>query len=89
MQTTEQASTVGAMSSVIMGAVGGIMIPKLVMPAFMQDMTILSPMSWGLEGMLDVFVRNLGVEAVLFESSVLVCFGIICLTIALWHERSK
>ncbi len=88
MKSIEQASIVGALSSVIMGAVGGIMIPKLVMPVFMQKMTLLSPMSWGLEGMLDVFVRGLGVGAVLYESVVLVFFGIISLVLAkLYYKR--
>ena len=88
MKTTEQASTIGALSGIIMGAVGGIMVPKLVMPPLMQQMTILSPMAWGLEGMLDVFVRDLGVSAVLFESTVLIVFGIISLSLAsLFYER--
>jgi len=88
MKTTEQASTIGALSGIIMGAVGGIMVPKLVMPPIMQDMTVLSPMSWGLEGMLDVFVRNLGVEAVLYESVVLILFTILSLSLAsLFYER--
>jgi ABC-2 type transport system permease protein len=88
MKTIEQASTIGALSAVIMGAVGGIMVPKLVMPPLMQSMTMLSPMSWGLEGMLDVFVRKLGVEAVLYESVVLILFGILSLSIAsLFYER--
>ena len=88
MKTTEQASTVGALSSIIMGAVGGVMVPKLVMPPLMQNMAMLSPMSWGLEGMLDVFVRNLGVGSVLFESTVLVLFGIISLIFAsIFYER--
>jgi len=82
MKSIEQASIVGALSGVIMGAVGGVMIPKLVMPPLMQSMTVLSPMSWGLEGMLDVFVRDLGVTSVLYESSVLVLFGIISLILA-------
>ena len=88
MKTIEQASTIGALSAVIMGAVGGIMVPKLVMPPLMQSMTMLSPMSWGLEGMLDVFVRELGVGAVLFESGVLVVFGILSLSLAaLFYEK--
>lgn len=88
MNTTEQASTMGALSGVIMGAVGGIMVPKMVMPPMMQELTVLSPMSWGLEGMVDVFVQKLGVKAVLFESSVLLLFGIIALTIASFiYER--
>ncbi len=82
MKTTEQASTIGALSSILMGATGGVMIPKLVMPPLMQDMAMLSPMSWGLEGMLDIFVRSLGVEAVILESIVLVLFGIISLIFA-------
>ncbi len=90
MKTIEQASTIGALSAVIMGAVGGIMVPKLIMPPLMQKMTMLSPMSWGLEGMLDVFVRKLGVEAVLFESFVLIVFGIISLSLAsLFYERRQ
>jgi len=88
MKTIEQASTIGALSAVIMGAVGGIMVPKLVMPPLMQTMTMLSPMSWGLEGMLDVFVRKLGVGAVLYESAFLIIFGIISLSLAtLFYEK--
>ena len=82
MKTTEQASTIGALSGIIMGAVGGIMVPKIVMPPLMQTMTTLSPMSWGLEGMLDVFVRDLGIRAVLLEAGVLIVFGLISLVIA-------
>ena len=89
MKSTEQASTVGALSSILMGAVGGIMVPKLVMPPFMQQMSMLSPMSWGLEGMLDVFVRNLGVGSVIFESAILVVFGIVSLGLAIWYYDRK
>jgi len=88
MKTTEQASTVGALISIIMGAVGGIMVPKLVMPPLMQDLSILSPMSWGLEGMLDIFVKKSGMEAIMLESTILVSFGIISLIFAsIFYER--
>jgi len=89
MKSTEQASTVGALSSIIMGAVGGIMVPKLVMPPVMQQLSMISPMSWGLEGMLDIFVRNLGVGSILFESAVLVLFGIISLGLAIWYYDKR
>ena len=89
MKTVEQASVIGALTSVIMGAVGGIMIPKLVMPPLMQDLTVLSPMSWALEGMLDVFVRHMGVSSVVFEASVLLLFGIISLILTiLYYKRT-
>ena len=88
MRTIEEASTIGSLSNVIMGAVGGIMIPTIVMPPMMQDLAMLSPMSWGLEGMLDLFVRNMGIESILFESGVLILFGAVSLGLAsIFYER--
>ncbi len=89
MKSIEQASIVGALSAVIMGAVGGIMIPKLVMPEFMQHMTLLSPMSWALEGMLDVFVRKLTVSSVFYEAVILIIFGILLLILSAYNFKRK
>jgi ABC-2 type transport system permease protein len=78
-KTTVQATTMGGVFNIIFGALGGIMVPKFVMPATMQDITIVSPMSWGLEGFLDVFLRNQSWQAVLPESLALLGFGAVCL----------
>lgn len=57
-KTTEEATSIGGVLNIIFAALGGIMVPKFVMPEFMQNMTSYSPMSWGLEGLLEVFVRG-------------------------------
>jgi ABC-2 type transport system permease protein len=80
-RTTEQATTIGGVLNIIFGALGGIMVPKFVMPGFMQDLANLSPMSWGLEGFLDIFLRNGSVSDVLPESLALFIFGVITLTL--------
>jgi ABC-2 type transport system permease protein len=80
-RTTEQATTIGGVLNIIFGALGGIMVPKFVMPGFMQDLANLSPMSWGLEGFLDIFLRNGRVSDVLPESLYLFIFGVIMLTL--------
>ena len=49
-RTTEQSTTFGAASILILGAIGGVMVPKMVMPVAMQAWTRISPMSWGLDG---------------------------------------
>jgi len=54
--TSEEATTIGGVSNIILAALGGIMVPKFVMPEFMQNLTALSPMNWGLEGLLEIFV---------------------------------
>ncbi len=59
----EQASMFGAVSIVIAAALGGIMVPVYVMPRFMQQISGLSPLAWGLNGFQDVFVRGGGVQA--------------------------
>ena len=57
-RTTEQAVTIGGVTNIILGALGGVMVPKFVMPPAMQKLAEWSPMSWGLEGYLDIFLRN-------------------------------
>jgi ABC-2 type transport system permease protein len=74
-RTTEQATTIGGVLNIIFGALGGIMVPKFVMPGFMQEIARLSPMSWGLEGFLDIFLRNGNVYDVLPESLSLLVLG--------------
>ena len=80
-RTTEQATTVGGVLNIIFGALGGIMVPKFVMPGFMQDLANMSPMSWGLEGFLDIFLRNGNASDVLPKSLYLFIFGVVMLTL--------
>jgi ABC-2 type transport system permease protein len=82
-RTTEQATTIGGVLNIIFGALGGIMVPKFVMPGFMQDLAHLSPMSWGMEGFLDIFLRSGGASDVLPESLSLLIFGVIMLTLTI------
>ena len=80
-RTTEQATTIGAVLNIIFGALGGIMVPTFVMPRFMQELANFSPMSWGLEGFLDIFLRDGGAADVLPESLALVLFGVLALAL--------
>jgi ABC-2 type transport system permease protein len=83
-RTTEQASLLGGAGNLILAAIGGIMVPKFIMPEAMQYLTNVSPMSWGLQGFLDVLLRNGGVADVYFEVAALCAFGLATLAIAAW-----
>ncbi len=85
VRTTMQATTIGGVVNIIFGALGGIMVPKFIMPETMQTLTYISPMSWGLEGFLDLFLRQSGWEAVLPEVLYLSTFGLFCTTIAAYR----
>jgi ABC-2 type transport system permease protein len=81
-RTAEQATTLGGTGNIILAAIGGIMVPTFIMPEFMQSLSQLSPMSWGLQGFLDILLRGGGVEDVLKEVLTLVLFGAVCLAMA-------
>jgi len=87
-RTSEQATTFGGTSVIILSAIGGIMVPKFLMPDLMQKVAELSPLSWGLEGLLDIFVRGGGAVDVLPETGLLLGFAMVTFTVALWRYRS-
>lgn len=82
VRSSTEATTLGGGSNIILAALGGVMVPKFVMPQFMQEVTMISPMSWGLEGFLDVFLRGGAWREVLTEVGALALFGAVCLTAA-------
>ena len=77
--STEQASTIGGIMSILLGAIGGVMVPKFIMPDFMQTLANISPMSWGLDGFLDIFLRGGGIGMVMNEALMLMLFGAVTL----------
>ncbi|HEX6550620.1 MAG TPA: ABC transporter permease [Gammaproteobacteria bacterium] len=82
VSTSEQATIFTGIANLLMAALGGIMVPSFVMPPVMQAASHYSPMAWGLQGFLDVFLRQGGLKAVLPEAGLLFGFGLSCLVIA-------
>jgi ABC-2 type transport system permease protein len=88
-RTTEQATTLGGVGNILLAAIGGIMVPKFIMPEAMQHLANFSPMSWGLEGFLDLFLRHGNVSDVLPEAGLLLTFGSVCTVVATLLFRRK
>ncbi|WED27720.1 ABC transporter permease [Vibrio sp. DW001] len=92
VDSIEQATTIGGIINILLGAIGGVMVPKFVMPEAMQDFANVSPMSWGLEGFLDIFLRRGTVMDVIYESVALTIFGVVSLLLAslvFTHKQRK
>ena len=90
-RTSEQATTLGGTGNIILAAIGGIMVPTFIMPQFMQSLSQLSPMSWGLQGYLDILLRGGDVSDILPEMLRLVLFGAVCLVVsaALFRRQNQ
>jgi ABC-2 type transport system permease protein len=82
VRTHAQAATVGPVVNVLMAAVGGIMVPAFVMPAFMQRVAAYVPMNWALEALLTVLLRGGGVANVWPQVARLVLFSAVMLALA-------
>jgi len=65
------------------------MVPKFIMPDFMQTLANISPMSWGLDGFLDIFLRGGGISMVLNEALMLILFGAVTLGISMVMLQAK
>ena len=61
VRTSEQATVIGGIGNILMGAVGGIMVPQFLMPPAMRALAKASPMAWGLEGFHTVLLRHGGI----------------------------
>ncbi len=62
--TYEQASTLGATAVVSAAAIGGVMVPVYAMPRVMQQLSIISPLNWGLTAFQDLLMRGYSFSAV-------------------------
>lgn len=80
--SVEQATIIGGIGNIIMGALGGVMVPRFVMPPALRSISDFSPMSWGLEGFLDIFLRDGNLCAVLPEAGLLFALGAVMLVLS-------
>jgi len=87
--TVEQATTVGGIINILFGAIGGLMVPKHIMPPEMQSFADISPMSWGFEGYLDIFLRNEGIVAILPETVALLLFATVMMGLSAYILKTK
>ena len=85
--TLEQATALGGVGNIILAALGGIMVPRFVMPAELRHLTSLSPMAWGLDGFHAVLLRGGGWAGLLPAASRLVLFALAALGLAFFSAR--
>ena len=57
-KTNEQANGFGAITIIILAAIGGIWVPTFVMPSYMQMIGKISPLHWCLEGYYTLFLKG-------------------------------
>jgi ABC-2 type transport system permease protein len=78
---------VSAAAMIIMAVLGGVMVPKFVMPELLQRASLLVPHGWALDGYLSILMRGARTEAILPNVGALVLFALPPFVVAVWRAR--
>lgn len=87
--THQQAAIFGAVSVVILSAIGGIWVPTFLMPKFLKALSVVSPLNWGIEGFYGLILRQGGFVSVLPQCLILLAFGLACFILSLIIRRGR
>jgi ABC-2 type transport system permease protein len=85
----EQASTFGAISVIILAALGGIWVPVFAMPSPMQFISKFSPLNWGLTAFYDIFLRNSGFSVIFPQIIKMFLFFIFTMTVGYLYNKHQ
>lgn len=88
-QTQEQANGFGAISIVILAAVGGILVPSFAMPESFQNVMRISPLHWCLESFYGLFLEGGKFKDVLISIVPLLAITLFIQLIALTGLKRK
>lgn len=86
-RTEAQANGIGVILILVSSMLGGVMVPRFVMPEFMQRVGWISPHTWGLQAYQDVLIRDAGLATILPELGILLLFAAGFFVIAVWRFR--
>jgi ABC-2 type transport system permease protein len=85
----EQASALGACCVVTAAAIGGVMVPVYAMPRIMQQLSIVSPLNWGLTAFQDLLVRGHSFTAIADDLGRLMIFFLVTVIFAWKLSRTR
>jgi len=89
-RTLEQATVIGGVGNILAAALGGIMVPRFVMPETMQKLSEVSPMAWALDGFHAVILRQGGAADIAAPCVKLLALALALFAAALWvHHRRR
>jgi ABC-2 type transport system permease protein len=83
----EQASALGVVGGLVLGAMGGAMVPPEVFPETMRTISRATPHAWALDGLRALAVDDATLAGVLPQVGVLLAFATVLLGLATWRLR--
>lgn len=88
-KTNNQAMPFGAISIVILSALGGLWVPVELLPAVMQKVAMISPLHWALEGVHNIILRDGTLLSAVPHLCYLVAFGMVLWLIGIAKNSTR
>ncbi|MBE0648101.1 MAG: ABC transporter permease [Bacteroidales bacterium] len=88
-RTHQQAAAFGAVSVVVLAAMGGLWVPVYLMQGVMKHIATFSPLNWAHAGFLDLFLRGSTLVDILPEIIKLLLFFAVTISIAAIYRTLK
>ena len=85
----QQGAILGALSILLLSALGGVWVPTYVMPEVMRNISVLSPLNWSLEGFYALFLRGSSLAGILIPTLKLFLFFVFTMGVASAINRVK
>jgi ABC-2 type transport system permease protein len=76
-RSKQQAQSLGQMLILVVSAIGGSMVPRYLMPGYVQSMGWATPNTWALDAYSSIFARADGFTALLLPLTVLAATGLV------------
>jgi ABC-2 type transport system permease protein len=87
--THQQAAAFGAVSIIILAAIGGVWVPIYLMPSVMRHTAVISPLNWGMTGFYNIFLRHGGLVNIVSPALKLLTFFLVSVLITYIYRKIK
>ena len=88
-KTHQQAASFGAISVIILAAMGGLWVPIYMMPEFMRTVSSFSPLNWAITGFYNIFLRGGSLVNILAPASKLLAFFLFTVLVTGIYRKFK
>lgn len=88
-KTANQSLNTIVICTVILGALGGVWVPVEIMPPFLQNISKLSPLNWGMSAVSNLFLRDIGFSAIYWQLILLFSLGLVSLILGVYIDNKR
>lgn len=86
-RNAEQAGAIGTVLGMLLGALGGAMVPGELFEEPLSTITRLTPHYWAIDAFRDLVFEGVGIEGVLLQLAVLAAYALVLVLIGMWGLR--